>query len=140
MKSWARAAGFLAYFLITLEMIFMVTPFALYYYSAYAPFLSAASDVRASLATRVFLAPPLDGSGALHRRPHFTSGTRRIFCRRLPDLLREVPEARSCKRWSLQTRTSSTISIFGNRRSWSIDYLAAFHPAHHLRQRTLVLL
>jgi protein-S-isoprenylcysteine O-methyltransferase Ste14 len=32
-------------FLITLEMIFMVTPFALYYYSAYAPFLSAASSV-----------------------------------------------------------------------------------------------
>ena len=28
-KSLARAAGFLAYFFITLEMLFMVTPFAL---------------------------------------------------------------------------------------------------------------
>ena len=45
MKSFVRAAGFTAYFLITLEMIFMVTPFALYYYSAYAPFLSGASRV-----------------------------------------------------------------------------------------------
>jgi protein-S-isoprenylcysteine O-methyltransferase Ste14 len=45
LKSFVRAAGFTAYFLITLEMIFMVTPFALYYYSAYAPFLSGASSV-----------------------------------------------------------------------------------------------
>lgn len=45
LKSFARAAGFTAYFLITLEMIFMVTPFALYYYSAYAPFLSGAACV-----------------------------------------------------------------------------------------------
>jgi hypothetical protein len=42
-KSLARTAGFLAYFLITLEMLFMVSPFALYYYSAYAPLLSAPS-------------------------------------------------------------------------------------------------
>jgi protein-S-isoprenylcysteine O-methyltransferase Ste14 len=45
LKPFMRAVGFLAYFLITLEMIFMVTPFALYYYSAYSPFLSAASTV-----------------------------------------------------------------------------------------------
>jgi protein-S-isoprenylcysteine O-methyltransferase Ste14 len=45
LKSFARAAGFTAYFFITLEMIFMVTPFALYYYSAYAPLLSGASSV-----------------------------------------------------------------------------------------------
>ena len=45
LKLFVRAAGFMAYFLITLEMIFMVTPFALYYYSAYAPFLSGASSV-----------------------------------------------------------------------------------------------
>ena len=45
-KSLARTAGFLAYFFITLEMLFMVTPFALYYYSAYAPLLSAPSSFR----------------------------------------------------------------------------------------------
>jgi protein-S-isoprenylcysteine O-methyltransferase Ste14 len=45
LRSFVRAAGFTAYFLITLEMIFMVTPFALYYYSAYAPLLSSASSV-----------------------------------------------------------------------------------------------
>ncbi len=59
MKSLARAAGFLAYFLITLEMIFMVTPFALYYYSAYAPFLSAASEVRALAWLPAFFLPHL---------------------------------------------------------------------------------
>jgi protein-S-isoprenylcysteine O-methyltransferase Ste14 len=37
----AKATGFLAYFLITLEMVFMVTPFALYYYSIDRPFLLA---------------------------------------------------------------------------------------------------
>jgi protein-S-isoprenylcysteine O-methyltransferase Ste14 len=47
LKSLVRGAGLLAYFLITLEMIFMVTPFALYYYSAYAPFLSATSGIPA---------------------------------------------------------------------------------------------
>src|SRR5260370_32202097 len=47
LKSLVRGAGLLAYFLITLEMIFMVTPFALYYYSAYAPFLSATSAIPA---------------------------------------------------------------------------------------------
>ena len=40
LKLIAKAAGFLAYFLITLEMLFMVTPFALYYYSAYRPLLA----------------------------------------------------------------------------------------------------
>jgi protein-S-isoprenylcysteine O-methyltransferase Ste14 len=40
LNSFARAAGFLAYLFITLEMLFMVTPFALYYYSVYSPLLS----------------------------------------------------------------------------------------------------
>ena len=40
LKSLAKAAGFLAYFFITLEMLFMVTPFALYYYSVYSPLLA----------------------------------------------------------------------------------------------------
>ena len=39
LKSFARAAGFLACLFITLEMLFMVTPFALYYYSVYSPLL-----------------------------------------------------------------------------------------------------
>jgi len=38
--SLAKVAGFLAYLFITLEMIFMVTPFALYYYSVYSPVLT----------------------------------------------------------------------------------------------------
>jgi protein-S-isoprenylcysteine O-methyltransferase Ste14 len=42
-----RMAGVAAYLLITLEMIFMVTPFALYYYSAYSPLLSTSSRVSA---------------------------------------------------------------------------------------------
>src|SRR5258708_2061489 len=46
-RSVVRTAGVAAYLLITLEMIFMVTPFALYYYSAYSPLLSASSRVSA---------------------------------------------------------------------------------------------
>jgi len=41
LKSLAKAAGFLAYLFITLEMIFMATPFALYYYSVYSPVLAS---------------------------------------------------------------------------------------------------
>jgi len=59
LKSSLRAAGFLAYFLIALEMIFMVTPFALYYYSAYAPFLSAASRIHALAWLPAFFLPHL---------------------------------------------------------------------------------
>ena len=59
LKSLARAAGFLAYFLITLEMIFMITPFALYYYSAYAPFLSGASRFHALAWLPAFFLPHL---------------------------------------------------------------------------------
>src|SRR5215470_4685653 len=58
-KSFMRAVGFLAYLLITLEMIFMVTPFALYYYSAYSPFLSAASNVRGLVWLPAFFLPHL---------------------------------------------------------------------------------
>jgi protein-S-isoprenylcysteine O-methyltransferase Ste14 len=59
LKSLARTAGFLAYLVITLEMLFMVTPFALYYYAAYAPFLSAPSDLRASAWLPAFFLPHL---------------------------------------------------------------------------------
>jgi protein-S-isoprenylcysteine O-methyltransferase Ste14 len=58
-KSLARAAGFLTYFFITLEMLFMVTPFALYYYSAYAPLLSAPSSRRATAWLPAFFLPHL---------------------------------------------------------------------------------
>jgi len=57
LKSLVRGAGFLAYFLITLEMVFMVTPFALYYYSAYAPFLSATSSISALAWLPAFFLP-----------------------------------------------------------------------------------
>ena len=59
LKSLARMAGFLAYLSITLEMLFMVTPFALYYYAAYAPFLSASSNLRALAWLPAFFLPHL---------------------------------------------------------------------------------
>lgn len=59
LKSLARAAGFLAYFFVALEMLFMVTPFALYYYSAYAPLLSAPSSLQAAAWLPAFFLPHL---------------------------------------------------------------------------------
>jgi len=59
LKSLARTAGFLAYFFITLEMLFMVTPFALYYYSAYAPLLSTPSRFQATAWLPAFFLPHL---------------------------------------------------------------------------------
>ncbi len=59
LKSLARTAVFLAYFVITLEMLFMVTPFALYYYSAYAPVFSASADFRATAWLPAFFLPHL---------------------------------------------------------------------------------
>jgi protein-S-isoprenylcysteine O-methyltransferase Ste14 len=60
MLNWlARAAGFLAYGFITLEMLLMVTPFALYYYSAYAPLLSAPSRLQATAWLPAFFLPHL---------------------------------------------------------------------------------
>jgi protein-S-isoprenylcysteine O-methyltransferase Ste14 len=59
LRSLARTAGFLAYFFITLEMLFMATPFALYYYSAYAPLLSAPSRLEATAWLPAFFLPHL---------------------------------------------------------------------------------
>lgn len=59
LKSLVRTAGFLAYFFITLEMLFMVMPFALYYYSAYAPVLSAPSSLEATAWLPAFFLPHL---------------------------------------------------------------------------------
>lgn len=59
LKSLARTAGFLAYGFITLEMLFMVTPFALYYYSAYAPLLSVPSSLQTTAWLPAFFLPHL---------------------------------------------------------------------------------
>jgi protein-S-isoprenylcysteine O-methyltransferase Ste14 len=59
LKSFARAAAFLAYLAITLEMLFMVTPFALYYYSFYSPLLSGPSSLRAIAWLPAFFLPHL---------------------------------------------------------------------------------
>ncbi len=58
-RSFARAAGFLAYLLITFEMLFMITPFALYYYSVYSPLLSGPSRLRATAWMPAFFLPHL---------------------------------------------------------------------------------
>ena len=58
-KSFARAAALLVYLAITLEMLFMVTPFALYYYSFYSPLLSGPSSLRAIAWLPAFFLPHL---------------------------------------------------------------------------------
>jgi hypothetical protein len=59
LKSFARAAGFLAYLFITLEMLFMVTSFALYYYSVYSPLLARSFGLPATAWLPAFLLPHL---------------------------------------------------------------------------------
>jgi protein-S-isoprenylcysteine O-methyltransferase Ste14 len=59
LKSFARAAALLVYLAITLEMLFMVTPFALYYYSFYSPLLSRPSNLRAIAWLPAFFLPHL---------------------------------------------------------------------------------
>ena len=59
LKSFARAAAFLVYLAITLEMLFMVTPFALYYYSFYSPLLSGPSSLKAIAWLPAFFLPHL---------------------------------------------------------------------------------
>lgn len=59
LKSLARAAGFLAYLFITLEMLFMVTPFALYYYSVYSPLLAGSFSFPATAWLPAFFLPHL---------------------------------------------------------------------------------
>jgi protein-S-isoprenylcysteine O-methyltransferase Ste14 len=58
-KSFARAAGFLAYLFITLEILFMVTPFALYYYSVYSPLLAGPFSLPAIAWLPAFFLPHL---------------------------------------------------------------------------------
>jgi hypothetical protein len=58
LKSVARVAGFLAYLFITLEMLVMVTPFALYYYSVYSPVLAGPFGFPATAWLPAFLALP----------------------------------------------------------------------------------
>jgi len=59
LKSFARAAAFLVYLAITLEMLFMVAPFALYYYSFYSPLLSGPSGLKAIAWLPAFFLPHL---------------------------------------------------------------------------------
>src|SRR5215470_10936757 len=59
LKSLAKAAGFLAYLFITLEMLFMVTPFALYYYSVYSPLLAGSLNRPATAWLPAFFLPHL---------------------------------------------------------------------------------
>src|SRR5437667_10663656 len=54
-----QAAGFLAYLFITLEMLFMVTPFALYYYSVYSPLLAGPFSLPATAWLPAFFLPHL---------------------------------------------------------------------------------
>lgn len=58
-KSFARTAAFLAYLVITLEMLFMVTPFALYYYSFYSPLLAGSLSLPAIAWLPAFFLPHL---------------------------------------------------------------------------------
>jgi hypothetical protein len=59
LKTFARAAAFLAYLAITLEMLFMVTPFALYYYSFYSPLLAGPFSLRVIAWLPAFFLPHL---------------------------------------------------------------------------------
>jgi len=59
LKSLAKATGFLAYLFITLEMLFMVTPFALYYYSVYSPVLAGSLNLPATAWLPAFFLPHL---------------------------------------------------------------------------------
>src|SRR6266705_84643 len=59
LKSVAKAAGFLAYLFITLEMLFMVTPFALYYYAVYSPLLAGPLSIPATAWLPAFFLPHL---------------------------------------------------------------------------------
>jgi protein-S-isoprenylcysteine O-methyltransferase Ste14 len=59
LKALVKAAGFLAYLFITLEMLFMVTPFALYYYSVYSPLLARSLNRRATAWLPAFFLPHL---------------------------------------------------------------------------------
>ena len=59
LKSVAKAAGFLVYLFITLEMLFMVTPFALYYYAVYSPLLAGPANLPATAWLPAFFLPHL---------------------------------------------------------------------------------
>src|SRR5207244_163644 len=112
LKSFARAAAFLVYLFIALEMFFMVTPFALYYYSFYSPLLSGPSSLRAIAWLPAFFLPHLSteilpslGGGAL------SVGLGRLFPVCLSTLLHQVQAARHCTERPLQAHSPSTICV-----------------------------
>jgi protein-S-isoprenylcysteine O-methyltransferase Ste14 len=59
LRALVKAAGFLAYLFITLEMLLMVTPFALYYYSVYNPLLAESLNLPATAWLPAFFLPHL---------------------------------------------------------------------------------
>jgi len=59
LRALVKAAGFLAYLFITLEMLFMVTPFALYYYSVYNPVLAGSLNSPTTAWLAAFFLPHL---------------------------------------------------------------------------------
>ena len=88
LKAFARAAAFLAYLVITLEMLFMVTPFALYYYSFYSPLLAGPSSLRAiGLAASLLLTSPLHRNSPKFRGRDLSVGLGRLLPECLSTLL-----------------------------------------------------
>ena len=110
LKSVARAAGFLAYLFITLEMLFMVTPFALHYYSVYSPVLTGSFNLPATAWLPAFFLPHLS-TEILPRLELF-----------------------------FQAHSPSSISVPRNRWSRAADRVAALYPADRVHQHALVLL
>src|SRR5262249_53325740 len=137
----AKAAGFLAYFLITLEMLFMVTPFALYYYSAYRPLLTIPSGFATTAWLPAFFLPHLSSD-------IFPNAGNLIFLLGLIGFLIgaiQVYRAKFYAGWcgggrSLQTSPPSSVPFSRSRWSRAVDYLAAFHPPYYLCPHALVLL
>jgi len=79
LKSFARAAAFLVYLAITLEMLFMVAPFALYYYSFYSPLLSGPSGLKAIAWLPAFFLPHLSRNSPKSRGSDLSVGSGRLF-------------------------------------------------------------
>lgn len=62
--AWWKPAVWLAYVIIVLEILFMISPFGLYYYSAYAPFLNLLGRSRATAWLDRFFLPHFSQTSA----------------------------------------------------------------------------
>jgi protein-S-isoprenylcysteine O-methyltransferase Ste14 len=140
-KSFARAAGLLAYLLITFEMLFMVTSFALYYYSMYSPLLAGPFSLRATAWLPAFFLPHLS-------REFVPSIGGLIFVVGMVAFVLSAVQLYNAKfrrRGVVQRgfykyvrHPQYLISRFGG--PWLADRLAALHPANRLYQYALALL